>query len=34
MALMQDSGPGRFVMHDAEVAELAREWDEAEKAAA
>lgn len=34
VVLTQNSGPGRFVMHDAEVAEWGREWDEAEKAAA
>lgn len=34
VVLTQHSGPGRFVMHDAEVAEWAREWNKAEKAAA
>lgn len=34
VVLTQNSGPGRFVMHDAEVAEWGREWDEVEKAAA
>lgn len=34
VVLTQNSWPGRFVMHDAEVAEWGREWDEAEKAAA